>query len=277
MMLPNPTCFLADDYLRDRRSKSILCLPLIKQQQLAGILLLENALTSHAFTPARIAVLELLAAQAAISLENTRLYSDLQERESKVRRLIDFNIIGICIYNLDRQILEANDAFLSILGYSRDDVVLGRLSFAALTPPEWAESDERRLAELVSTGTWKPSEKEFFRKDGSRVPVLIGSATFGDLQRRGAAFVVDLSERKRAEAELAHANRVATMGQLAASIAHEVNQPIAALLTNAATAVRWLTRQPPNSEKARQSIDRIMSDGKRTADIVGRIGTFPGG
>jgi C4-dicarboxylate-specific signal transduction histidine kinase len=107
--------------------------------------------------------------------------------------------------------------------------------------------------------------------------VLIGSTTFGDLQRRGVAFVVDLSERKRAEAELAHANRVATMGQLAASIAHEVNQPIAALLTNAATAVRWLARQPPNLGKARQSIDRIISDGERTADIVRRIRDFSRG
>ena len=90
-----PNLFSADDYLRDRQSKSILCLPLIKQRELTGILLLENALTSHAFTPARIAVLELLAAQAAISLENTRLYSDLQEREAKIRRLVDSNIIGI--------------------------------------------------------------------------------------------------------------------------------------------------------------------------------------
>ena len=112
-----PNLFSADDYLRDRQSKSILCLPLIKQQQLTGILLLENALTSHAFTPARIAVLELLAAQAAISLENTRLYSDLQEREAKVRRLVDSNIIGICIFDLDGRIMEANDAFLGIVGY----------------------------------------------------------------------------------------------------------------------------------------------------------------
>ena len=266
--------FSADDYLRDRQSKSILCLPLIKHRELAGILLLENALTTHAFTPAQIAVLELLAAQAAISLENTRLYSVLQERESKVRRLIDSNIIGICIYYLDRQIVEANDAFLGILGYSRDDVASGRLSFAALTPPEWAESDERRLAELVSTGTWKPSEKEFFRKDGSRVAVLIGSATFGETRRQGIAFVVDLTERKRAEAELAHANRVATMGQLTASIAHEVNQPLSAALVNAETAVRWLARQPPDLEKTRQSIDRTIKDNKRAADIVGRIRDF---
>jgi PAS domain S-box-containing protein len=266
-----PNLFSADDYLRDRHSKSILCLPLIKQRELTGILLLENALTSHAFTPARIAVLELLAAQAAISLENTRLYSDLQEREAKVRRLVDSNIIGICIFDLDRRIMEANDAFLSIVGYSRDDVISGRLSFTGLTPPEWAGTDERRLAELASTGSWRPYEKDFFRKDGSRVPVLVGGATFGELQHQGVAFVLDLTERKRGEAELAHANRVTTMGQLTASIAHEVNQPIAALLTNAETAVRWLARQPPNLEKARPLIDRIISDGKRTADIVSRI------
>ena len=84
-----PNLFSADDYLRDQQSKSILCLPLVKQQQLIGIFFLENTLASHAFTPARFAVVELLVAQAAISLENTRLFSDLQERETKVRRLVD--------------------------------------------------------------------------------------------------------------------------------------------------------------------------------------------
>ncbi|OSI50043.1 ATP-binding sensor histidine kinase [Bradyrhizobium canariense] len=266
--------FSGDDYLRDGQSKSILCLPLIKQQELAGILLLENALTSHAFTPARIAVLELLAAQAAISLENTRLYSDLQEREAKVRRLVDSNIVGICIFDVDRRIVEANDAFLSIVGYSRDDVISGRLSFTGLTPPEWAGTDERILAELASTGTCRPYEKDLFREDGSRVPVLVAGATYGERRHQGVAFVVDLTERKRAEAELAHANRVATMGQLTASIAHEVNQPVAALLTNAETALRWLAHQPPNLEKAKPLIDRIVSDGKRTADIVSRIRDF---
>ena len=220
--------FSGDPYLGLRRQRSILCLPLIRQGALVGLLYLENALASHVFTPDRARLLELLGSQAAISLENSRLYGDLQEREAKVRRLVDSNIIGICIFDLDRRIIEANDAFLSIVGYSRDDVISGRLSFTGLTPPEWAGAEERLLAELASTGTWRPSEKDFFRKDGSRVPVLVGGATFGELRHQGVAFVVDLSERKRAEAELAHANRVATMGQLTASIAHEVNQPIAA-------------------------------------------------
>src|SRR4051812_5750653 len=269
-----PNLFSADHYLRDGKSKSILCLPLIKQRELAGILLLENRLTSHAFTPARIAILEVLAAQAAISLENTRLYSDLQERDAKVRRLVDSNIIGICVFDADRRITETNDAFLSIVGYSRDDVKLGRLSFSGLTPPEWSGVDERFLAELASTGTWRPSEKDLFRKDGSRVPVLVGGAAFGELRHQVVAFVVDLTERKRAEAELAHANRVATMGQLTTSIAHEVNQPIAGTLTNAGTALRCLARQPPNLEVAKQAIDRIIRDGRRAADIVSRIREF---
>jgi len=269
-----PNLFSEDPYLGVRRQRSILCLPLVRQGALVGLLYLENALASHVFTPDRARLLELLGSQAAISLENTRLYGDLREREAKVRRLVDSNIIGICIFDLDRRIVEANDAFLRIVGYDRDDVISGRVSFTGLTPPEWAGAEERLLAELASTGTWKPSETDFFRKDGSRVPVLVGGASFGELRHQGVAFVVDLSERKRAEAELAHANRVATMGELTASIAHEVNQPLAALLTNAETVVRWLAHAPPNLEKARPLIDRIVGDGKRAADIVSRIRDF---
>jgi PAS domain S-box-containing protein len=269
-----PNLFSGDDYLRGGQSKSILCLPLIKQQQLTGILLLENALTSHAFTPARISVLELLAAQAAISLENTRLYGDLQEREAKVRRLVDSNIIGICIFDFDGHIMEANDAFLRIVGYGRNELISGRLRWTGLTPPEWTGADERALAAIAATGTCRPYEKEFFRRDGSRVAVLVAGANFDELRRQGVAFALDLTDRKHAEAELAHANRVATMGQLTASIAHEVNQPLAALLTNAETAVRWLDRQPPNLEKAKPLIGRIINDGKRAADIVVRIRDF---
>jgi PAS domain S-box-containing protein len=280
-----PNLFSADEYLRDRQSKSILCLPLVKQQQLTGILLLENALTSHAFTPARIAVLELLAAQAAISLENTRLYSDLQEREAKVRRLVDSNIIGILIKNLDGQVQEANQAFLEIVGYDQADLAAGRLRRAELTPAEWHDRDAQAVAELTTIGTAQPYEKEYFRKDGSRAPVLIGCATFGERRHGVLAFVVDLSDRKRAEAaareserryhevhmELAHANRVATLGQLSASIAHEINQPLAGILTNASTGLRMLTADPPNIVGARETARRTIRDGNRANEIIKRL------
>jgi C4-dicarboxylate-specific signal transduction histidine kinase len=96
---------------------------------------------------------------------------------------------------------------------------------------------------------------------------------FEECSNRAVALFNDLSVPKSAE-ELAHADRVASMGRLSVSIAHEVNQPLAALLTNAETAVRWLSRQPPNLEKAKPLIDRIIGDGRRAAEIVSRIRNF---
>ena len=277
--------FSEDPYLGLGRQRSILCLPLIRQGALVGLLYLENALASHVFTPDRARLLELLGAQAAISLENTRLYGDLQERESKVRRLVDSNIIGICIFDLDGRVLEANEAFLGIVGYGHDDLVSGRLRWTALTPPEWTGADERALAELASTGTCKPFEKEYFRKDAGRVPVLLACATFGELRHQGVAFVLDLTERKRAEEvaresarryhdvqmQLEHVNRMTTVGQLSASIAHEINQPLSGILTNTSTCLRMLAADPPNVSGAQETSRRSIRDANRAADIISRL------
>src|SRR5262249_15783274 len=93
--------FSADPYIGRHHARSILCVPLINQAKLIGLLYLENSLTPHVFTPARLTVLKLLASQAAISLENTRLYRDLEEREAKIRRLVDANIMAIFICNFE--------------------------------------------------------------------------------------------------------------------------------------------------------------------------------
>ena len=130
-------------------------------------------------------MLKLLASQAAISLENTRLYRDLAEREAKIRRLVDANIIGIFISDLEGRILEANDAFLRMVGYDREDLASGRLNRTNLTPPEWRDRDARTVEELKATGIVQPFEKEYFRKDGSRVPVLIGVTAFDEAANQG--------------------------------------------------------------------------------------------
>ena len=119
--------------------------------------------------------------------------------EARVRRLIDANIMGIFIWHPDGRIVEANEAFLRIVGYDRDDLNSGRLRWTDLTPVEWRDADDRRVTELEATGTAQPYEKEYLRKDGSRVPVLIGAAAFEGTSDQGVAFVLDLTERRRAD------------------------------------------------------------------------------
>jgi len=403
--------FSADEYINQKHARSVLCLPMVKQSNLIGVLYLENSLASHVFTPARISVLELLASQAAISLENARLYNDLGEREARIRRLVDSNIIGIMIWDFQGRVLEANQAFLDIVGYAREDIVSGRLRWRELTPAEWRDADDKARAEVIAAGTTRPREKEYFHKDGRRVPVLVGAALFEGKREEGVAFVLDLTERKRAEHErrllaslveqatelmaiadfsggtpiylnkaglkmvgldsleeartrrglhymfpedrpfvndvlwptvlekgswsgemryrhfktgdsipvlysafriddpqtgqplnignvcsditdrkraeeklraseqglldaqmaLAHANRVTTMGELAASIAHEVNQPLAGVVANAEAGLRWLNRATPNLEAASRSFELIVDDGNRASEVIRRI------
>jgi PAS domain S-box-containing protein len=409
--------FAEDEYIGRKQPRSLLCLPLLKQAELIGVLYLENSLASHVFTPARIAVLKLLASQAAIALENARLYSDVAKREAKIRRLVDSNIIGIFIWDFEGRILEANDEFLRMVNYDREDLVSGRIRWADLAPPDWRDRNSARIGQQKSSGRFEPFEKEYTRKDGSRVPVLIGGATFEKGGNQGVAFVLDLTERKRAEEalreseakfsdyaatasdwlweigpdykftlltenafrsnpsdrigtfcwdhaldletepekwrlvratldsrkpfldfvycsldgsgspmyvkasgkpvfdangefrgyrgtgtdvtaiilaeaslraaeaeareseqryqkaqlELAHANRVATMGQLTASITHEVNQPITAAVTYALAARRWLSAEPPNFREVDDALSLIVKEGNRAGEVVGRI------
>jgi PAS domain S-box-containing protein len=270
--------FSADEYIGEKRARSVLCMPLVKQSKLTGVLYLENNLASHVFTPARISVLELLASQAAISLENARLYNDLREREARIRSLVDSNIIGIFIWNFQGWIIDANQAFLDIVGYAREDLVSRRLRWTELAPAEWRDADEQAIAELKAAGTAHQREKEYFRKDGSRVPVLVGATTFGGHQDEGVAFVLDLTERKhvegglrKAQAELAHVMRVTTLGELTASIAHEVNQPLAAVVTNAAACLRWLDREIPDLEEARRTMVSIINDANRAGEVIQRV------
>jgi PAS domain S-box-containing protein len=177
-------------------------LPLTNQARLIGALYLENNLTTRAFTPTRITVLKLIASQAAISLENTRLYRDLEQREAKIRRLVESNVVGVVMWTLNGVIVGANEAFLHMVQYGHEDIASGRVRWTDLTPAEWRGRDERALAELKATGRVQPFEKECFRKDGGRVPVLIGAALFKESGNEGVAFVLDLSEQKRAEGEI---------------------------------------------------------------------------
>jgi PAS domain S-box-containing protein len=208
-----------------------------------------------------------------------RLGQRLWKRSLKIRRLVDANIIGIFIFDAGGRIVEANEAFLKIAGYDHEDLRSGRLRRTDLAPAEYPDRDEcSSPSEPNLTGGLRPTEMEYTRNDGSRVPVLVGAAPFEDGGKEGVAFVLDLSERKRAEetlrqleADLAHMNRLSMMGELTASLAHEIAQPFGSAHNNARAALNFLDQKPPDLGEVREALGCIVGDTGRAGNIIERI------
>jgi PAS domain S-box-containing protein len=129
--------------------------------------------------------------------------AELRKRtEQRLRAVYDLGVVGVLYWRADGTVTGANDKFLEMVGYSRDDLEAGRIDWARMTPAEWRHLDEHALEEFKATGHGPPFEKEYFRKDGSRLPIIVGGAMLDESRQEGVAFVVDISDRKKAERAL---------------------------------------------------------------------------
>jgi PAS domain S-box-containing protein len=266
-----PHAFSTDPYLLRERPRSVLCLPLLRGAELVGVLYMEHALVEEAFPPERVQLLATLAAQAAISLETSRLYASLQERQARIRRLVDANIIGIRFAHADGRIFEANDAYLQLLGRTREDLAAGLLNTGSITPPEYLAAEQRAAEQLAADGRYVPFEKEYQRPDGTRVPVLCGGTWLDPAQRSTVGFVLDLRERRQAETERA-ARRAAELANRAkseflANMSHELRTPLNGILGYA----QLLLLGDGLNEAQRRGLDIIRQSGDHLLALINDI------
>ncbi len=159
----------------------------------------------------------------------SRNVTDVKKIEARFRRLVDSNAQGVIFWNTKGQITEANDSFLELVGYTRADLAAGQIDWMAMTPPEYAALDQHALQEIAAKGVCIPYEKEFIRMDGSRVPILIGAATFEDTSDEGVCFVLDLTERKKIESQFRQSQKMEAIGTLAGGVAHDFNNILAVI------------------------------------------------
>ena len=268
--------FSADEYVASRHVRSVLFLPLIKQAKLVGVLYIENNVAASVFTPARIAVLQLLASQAAISLDNARLYGELTMSEERWRQLFESVPVGVTLLGSDRRYVAVNPAFQKMTGYSEAELRL-------LSPTDITHEDDQAATEaIIAIGAAAQSyatriEKRYRRKDGGVIWAEVDSflAPGAGSAPLRAAVAVDITERKLAEealrdarADLERMARLTTMGELTASIAHEINQPVCAIVTQSESALRFLNRDEPDLDEVRDALSCITRDGVRAAEVI---------
>ncbi len=273
-------------------ARSVLCLPLMKRGALIGVLYMENTLSPHVFSEERLSTLELIGAQAAISIENARLYEELHQDiarriaiEEDLRRSRTFlaaaqqvSRVGSWYWDEGAHTVVWSDEQFRLLGYAPDQTPASFDAFWARVHPDDLEDARKILDAGFRTQVSCSAAFRVVLPDGQvrymeslSTPVPRPNNQLFDF----VGTLMDVTERrqaeeglKMAEAELARVSRLTTMGQLMASIAHEVNQPLAAIVTNASAGVRWLERSPPDIGEARVLMARIAEQGARAGDII---------
>jgi PAS domain S-box-containing protein len=211
--------FSDDPFIRQHAAASILCTPLLREGRLVGILYLESNLSTPAFTPDRVQLLEIMLAQGAISLENARVYQALQASEKKCRTLYESMMDAYASVDMAGRFNDCNSAFYNLVGYTADEV--RSLTYTDITPENWHEQDVKVMQEqLLTRGYSDIYEKEFRRKDGMRIPIELRISLIRDEAGRPVAMwgiIRDITERKRAEHDL---NRIQTILSESQKIAH---------------------------------------------------------
>lgn len=192
----------------------------------------------------------------------------LQQTEVRLRRLVDSNIIGVVSCDIYGTIHEVNDEFLRMTGFSQEDVLAGRVRWDQMTPPELRECDVPAIEELLEKGKNTAYEKAFIGKDGRRIPVIVGAALLHNNSDSMISFVLDLSERKRAEKRLAVQYAVAQVLAEAATLTDSIPLVLQSLCESLDCQIGFLWRIDPQNNVMRYVNSWYPPDLEMTALVI---------
>ena len=282
--------FSQDPYLVTSGA-AVMCVPMFKQARLVGVLYLENCLMPDVFTAEHSHVVQTLAAQAAVSLETARLYAELlaeniqRSRVEKDLRASQTSLMlgeqishtGSWRWELEQDVMAISDEYVRILGLPTGQKTLSMADFLTRVHPEDYVRISKLVVESVHQCASMRAEFRIIRMDGEcRYLLGIGDPVDGeDGVKEYFGIITDITAQRQAEdavrvaqADLARVSRASTVGQLTASIAHEINQPLMSIVANAGASLRWLRREPAELENARIGLEEIIVEGERAGNII---------
>jgi signal transduction histidine kinase len=255
----------------------LLCLPLIHQERTIGLLYLESERRQEMFAPRCVSVMSMLASQAAVSFESAQLFEALRETNMWMVKGQQIGRMGSYRWNTRTLLSRGSRECYRILGLNLDLNPVPFEAFRDRVHPDDFSVLERALAEAVRTKSPFSHEYRVVHEDGTTLHVVaVGQFDLGpsgDLELEG--IITDVTERRAAEqaltdarTELARTARLASLGELAGSIVHEVNQPLTGIITSAEACLRWLARNPAEPSEARKSAMRVIEEGHRASNVV---------
>lgn len=191
-------------------------------------------------------------------------------RQQRFRHFCDSHLIGLISWDASGDILDANDAFLAITGFTRDDLATGKLDWERITPPEYLEIDRAAAEELARTGRCRPYEKEYIRDDGSRIPVLLNCELVDPERGLGISYILDLSERKRREERVLRQHVLEILGAVIGGTAHDFNNLLTTIVCNTSVALQRI----PVGHTVRTNLEHIHEASQRAAALCAQMQAY---